>query len=164
MSFPKYLLNLLAATILPPLLAAAAVVACSVLTGALHVGVTALTYQRIGAAPPFVVQTLLALALGFLVSKRIGDARSARWVWVIPAAWMLVGIISWLPATTASTSAWEYFFSPQWLQLPPSPLRSHWVTAQFTHTVPLFTAVAYSMGAFLQSRRFEERPKLVVGN
>ncbi len=113
MSLSKYVLNLLAATILPPVLAVVAVMACSVLTDTLHIGVAATTYERIGATPPFVLQILFGLSLGFLLSKRIGHVKSARWVWLIPAAWMLVGIATWHPFTVSSLSRWEYFFSSQ---------------------------------------------------
>ena len=164
MSLSKYILNLLAATILPPVLAAGTVLICSVVTGLLNIGGTAAMYQRIGAAPPFVLQILFGLSLGFLLSKRIGDVKSARWVWLIPAAWMLVGIVTWHPFAVSSLSPWEYFFSSQWLQLPPSPWRSRWVTDQFTHTVPLFTSVAYSVGVFLESRRLGESAGLVARN
>jgi hypothetical protein len=164
MKFSKYFLNLLAATILPSVLAAVAVVTCSVLTGLLNIGVTAATYQRIGAASPFVLQTLFGLLMGLLLSKRIGDVKSAQWVWVIPVTWMLFGIVIWRPVVVPNLSPWEYFFSAQWLQLPPSLLRSRWVTDQFTHTVPLFTSVAYSVGAFVETQRFGEGRELATHN
>jgi hypothetical protein len=108
MNFSKYFLNLLAATILPSVLAAVAVVTCSLVTGLLKVGVTAATYQRIGAAFPFVVQTLFGLLLGLFLSMKI-DVKSARWVWVIPIAWMLVGIVTWRPVVVPNLSPWDTF-------------------------------------------------------
>ena len=156
MVFPKYFvyfLNLLAATILPALLAAGALGMAADLAEALHLGSTATAYQQLGGVPPFLLQSLLGLALGYSCFLAQGiEGKLAQWVWVIPAAWMLVGIATWQPVTSASNSVWEYFFSTQWLRLPPSPVRSHWVTAQFTHTLPLCTSLAYSMGALLRSR------------
>ena len=156
MYFPKYFvyfLNFLAATTLPALLGAGALVTSAEIAEVLHLGPTATAYQQIGAAPPFLVQTLLGFALGYyFFLARGSDGWVALWVWVIPAAWMLVGIATWQPVTSATISVWEYFFGTWWLRLPPSPVRSRWVIAQFTHTLPLFTSLAYSMGAFLRGR------------
>ncbi len=147
----KYVLHISFATIVPMTLAVAAVFICPLVTDLLHIGIPASTYQRLGSTPPFLIQIVAALILGLLLSTRIGERKCALWVWFIPAVWMLVGIATWKPTGSVfDASIWQWFFSANWWALPASPFRSRCVTDQFTHTVPLFTSVAYAFGAFLR--------------
>ena len=160
----KYVLHLSFATILPMLLAVAVVFVCALVTDLLRIGITASTYQRLGSTPPFLIQIMTALVLGLLLSTRIGGRNGALWVWVIPAVSMLDGIATWKPiGSVFSASVWQWFFSASWWALPASPFRSRWVIDQFTHTVPLFTSVAYALGTFIRTPHSAESGNIGMG-
>jgi len=116
----------------------------------LRLQVPASAYQRLASTPPYMFQVFSAFLLGIVLSGSVRNRKCGLWAWVPPTIWMLLGLALWKPIAGASLSVWQYFFTGSWWQLPPSPLRSQWVTAQFTHTVPLLTSVAYALGALLR--------------
>ena len=160
----KYVLHLSSATIVPMLLAVAIVFICALVTDLLRIGVTASAYERLGSTPPFLIQIVAAFVLGLFLSTRIGVRNGALWVWVIPAIWMLVGIATWKPTGSVfDASIWRWFFSASWWALPASPFRSRWVIDQFTYTVPLFTSVAYALGASIRMAHPAESGSIKMG-
>ncbi|HWR15623.1 MAG TPA: hypothetical protein VN577_12395 [Terriglobales bacterium] len=153
----KYLIHLLFATIVPMFLTVAAIFVSATVTDLLGKFVSGSSYQRLGSTPPFIIQTAIALVLGLLLINRIGERKAARWVWVIPAAWMIVGIVTWSRIVSLpNISVWQWFFTGDWWDLPASPLRSRWVIDQFTHTAPLFTATAYTVGGLLRPEKLSK--------
>jgi hypothetical protein len=110
---------------------------------------------RLAQTPPYIFHLVMGLLLGYFLGDRVENRRCAEWAWIIPAAWMLLGTCVW--TSHAGLSVWERFFSADWWSLPPSPFRARWVVDQFSHTAPLFTSIAYALGAFLHGFREHSR-------
>ena len=99
----------------------------------------------------------IALLLGYILGGRTANRMFALWVWAVPALWMLFAVLVWNPTTGVGESVWGYFFGGAWWGLPASPVRGKWVADQFTHTVPLYTSIAYALGAVLRRPRHSEQ-------
>ena len=143
------------------LLAVVLVFVSAFLTNLLRLQVSALAYQRLASTPPYTVQMLSAFVLGFALSASPRSRKCALWIWVLPAVWILLALATWQPVQGASASVWQYFFTASWWQLSPSPLRSQWVTAQFMHTVPLFTSLAFTLGGSLRRQGKTHQQRLM---
>lgn len=142
----KFLLHLILATIIPMLLAPIVLFVSALVTDFLRLGVSAQDYQRLLGTPPFLLHLSIAFVLGFLMTKKIGADNVARWVWVVHVVWLIIGIATWQQLSVASDiSVWQWFFSGKWWTLPASPARARWVGDQFTHTLPLLTALSYAL-------------------
>jgi hypothetical protein len=158
----RYALLLVVSTAGAMTLAVGLIIVCAFVAGLLRVQVSALAYQRLASTPPYTVQMFSAFLLAIALSGNRSNRNCGVWVWVAPAMWMLMALMIWQPVKGAGSSVWQYFFTGSWWQLRPSPFRSQWVAAQFTYTVPLFTSVAYALGALLRrlgtARRVFEEP------
>ncbi|MGB8987982.1 MAG: hypothetical protein WCC37_15385 [Candidatus Sulfotelmatobacter sp.] len=106
---------------------------------------------------------LTALLLGYFVSNRIGNGRSASWVWIIGFLWLLFGICdetrSWSATWSPEKTRWGYtlanFFGPTLKCSGSECLDELFFTTPFTATV------VYSIGAYVRKRRmlFLEPPR-----
>jgi hypothetical protein len=148
----RYIVLLVVATAGAMMMAVAFVFLGAFLKSLFRLPVSALTYQRLVSTPPFPVQIISGLVLGVALSGSTRNRKYGLWIWIVPVVWMLLALATCRPVEGASTSAWQYFFTASWWQLSPSPLRSQWVTAQFMHTVPLFTSLGYTLGAWLRPK------------
>jgi hypothetical protein len=91
--------------------------------------------------PFFPLQVLSGVILGFLANRRFRNW-SAVWVWIPPAANLAHTISTWKVYTSRSywEDVWAYFF-----------VGTDGLHALF-YTAPVYTAIAYSVGAFLALR------------
>jgi hypothetical protein len=100
--------------------------------------------------PYFPVQVTLALILGYFLRRRIGD-RSMAWVWVLPFV-----ILSWALVTNAHVLDWGSGASararfPRFFGWGCRPA-DHCLD-QLMITLPFYTSLAYSFGAWLARGR-----------
>lgn len=101
--------------------------------------------------PFFPIQILLGLVVGFWLSRRFGH-RVMLWTWTVPAL-VLIAAILFLPPDFSSgeLTHGERFFG--WSCLP----QNHCID-QLVVTMPFYSAVAYSVGAFVA--RIYSPPKI----
>lgn len=105
--------------------------------------------RNIFGRPYYFGQVVVALVGGYLVNMRL-KSNLARAVWVFPAIWLLILIISRVHFTgwTATlTETWFEFFSSKCISL------SHPCWQQLYGTGPFLVAVAYSMDAWIATIR-----------
>lgn len=103
--------------------------------------------------PYYPMQIGMALLLGFALSRLLAH-RSMTSVWILPAAALCAAMLSflrfgqnvvWASPMTSSISIWSHYFG--WGCQP--KLRC---IDQLIYTVPFYSSVAYSLGAFAARR------------
>jgi len=108
-------------------------------------------FNRIFSVPYFPVQIAFGLTVGYLGQKRFGT-RFSFWVWTVP---LLIFI-------------WHFFaFEPSVLQGFWRVRLDHFVGSacrppacfdQMRYTSPLYTSIAYTLGAFVKKKQSEVEP------
>ena len=98
----------------------------------------------VARGPYYVFPLFLALVAGYVSHVRFkGNHR--YWVWVLPALYLAINLILWKSSVLVGNNwqaALNHFFAGEPPYLPEQGI-----------TLPLYTSVAYSMGAILESRK-----------
>lgn len=97
------------------------------------------------AVPPpyFLFVMTVAVLNGYLLSRRRGKFWthwSAEVVWILPALWLSLNMLSYHQASTFEETRWQHFF---WSQDPAAR------RAQFSATLPFLASVTYAIGHLL---------------
>jgi hypothetical protein len=99
--------------------------------------------------PPYPILIAFGILAGY-VSRIRWKGSQALWVWIPPAVYLGAGIVLWLRAGFHVGDAFDHFFG-----LGCYPLCED----QYERTVPLYTSLAYSLGAFSNQRRSRQRAR-----
>jgi len=95
-----------------------------------------------GLKPPYPILLTFAILTGY-VSQVRWKGRQALWVWVLPTIYLLLAIVMWLRSGFSLADTLRHFFG-----LDCYPLCHD----QYERTVPFYSTVAYSLGAFSYRR------------
>ena len=102
-------------------------------------------FSRILSQPQFPVQVAVGLVVGYALSRRF-DGLLTPWVWTLPLLVLLVRFFLFTPGIFEG--AWkariDHFFGDGCRPLP------LYCFDQMTYTAPLYTSLAYSLGAWLR--------------
>lgn len=103
--------------------------------------------------PFFPSQILLGLFLGWYLNGRLGHG-FARWVWILPAIRLAYTIATWDLHLYSTVSYWEDIRQELFFLAGRSStegIYQRWVT------LPFYTSIAYSIGAYFGYRRWLRR-------
>ena len=97
----------------------------------------------VARGPYYVFPLILALLAGYIGNVRFkGNQR--YWVWVLPALYLAINLILWKNSSVLLSNHWQaalnHFFAGEPPYFPEQGI-----------TVPVYTSVAYSMGALLET-------------
>jgi hypothetical protein len=96
--------------------------------------------------PLFPIQTTVAFVMGFLLARKQGGFSghpSARWVWIVPALWLMFSIAAYRPDSVMMEPRFRHFF---WT--PSLDSRRN----QLDTTFLFLTSVSYALGCVLFRR------------
>jgi hypothetical protein len=96
-----------------------------------------------GLKPPYPLHIAVGIVTGY-VSRFRWKGSHALWVWVPPAIYLAAGIVVWLQAGFHIGDSLNHFFG-----LDCYPLCHD----QYERTVPLYSTVAYALGALAHRKR-----------
>jgi hypothetical protein len=105
----------------------------------------------------FPFQSLVGILIGFVLAAshgKFGRSRVARWVWTVPAGFLLLLLLSWSPRSVLVETRWEHFF---WSTMPDSKKE------QLITTLPLLTSITYGLGSYLGCKYQRSRGKTKWG-
>jgi hypothetical protein len=97
--------------------------------------------------PPYPILIAFGILAGY-VGRIHWKGPQAFWVWVVPSIYLVSGIVLWLHSGFRIGDAFDHFFGLRCYPL---------CQDQYQRTVPVYTSLAYSLGAF--SRREEPTSK-----
>lgn len=101
-------------------------------------------FAALGVPPPYFLYVMaVALLNGYLLSRRrnrFWTHWTAEVVWIFPALWLLLHMLSYHEAAALAENRWQHFF---WSQDPDS---RH---AQFEFTLPFLASAMYAVGHLL---------------
>lgn len=89
--------------------------------------------------PYYIAPVLIAFCLGFL-ARRFFRNRTGGWVWVVPAFFLLAGILSW------QNGGYRPYWPDVWNNYFGSDCGSSECLYEFFVTAPFYTSVAYTFG------------------
>jgi len=102
-----------------------------------------------------------AALIGFLM-YRTWESTSTKWIWVLPALWLGLGVLVRIPRHLAGTlyedSAFDYFLAQFSGSDCKSGSRSPGCQNFFVFSIPFVRAVFYSIGGFISSRVYKQGP------
>ena len=100
------------------------------------------TLFSVARGPYYAFPIALALVAGFVSGLRL-EGNHRYWVWLLPALYTAVSLILWKNSGVSVSNSWataiNHFFAGEPPYFPEQGV-----------TVPLYTSVAYSVGAILQ--------------
>ncbi len=112
-------------------------------------------YRLVSGTPYFPVQIALAVLLGWLLGRNLGD-KSMFWVWILPLAFLCYAFVA-IPTLTPSVTPWEFQAGAGQSRI------SHYFgwgcrpanrcIDQISITLPFYVSTAYSLAALLAQRR-----------
>lgn len=101
-------------------------------------------FAALAVPPPYFLFVMaVALLNGYLLSRRRGrfwTHWTAEVVWIFPALWLLLHMLSYHQASALAENRWRHFF---WSQDPDS------LHAQFEFTLPFLASAMYGVGHLL---------------
>ena len=104
--------------------------------------------------PLFPLQAIAGLSMGLFVSYRLNAAYSykiAVLVWVLPAVWFVMHILTWPSVSTFGQSVWQhYLWSNEYTDK----------RAQLFTTLPFMTSASYSLGSWFAQRKGNAQAKI----
>jgi hypothetical protein len=107
-------------------------------------------YWVVSETPYFPVQIIFALILGGLLGRSLKD-KSIIWIWVLPFVTLSYELVTVFIPVAERTSRLSYFFGDG------CQVAAHCL-AQLLITMPFYSSLAYSIGAFLARRMAPSGP------
>ncbi len=96
--------------------------------------------------PYFIAPILAGLTLG-LFGRRVFCSDVSKWVWVVPAALLLVGVATW------RNGGFRPYWQDVWNNYFGSKCGSSECLYEWLLTAPFYTSVAYTLGWIVENRR-----------
>jgi len=115
------------------------------LVHALSAGLSFYQFNRIFSVPYFPVQMTFGFAVGYLGAKRFGT-RFSFWVWTVPLLIFIWHFVAFEP------SVFEGFWRVRLVHFVGSACRPPACFDQMRYTAPLYTSLAYVLGAFVRGK------------
>jgi hypothetical protein len=103
-------------------------------------------FNRIFSVPYFPVQTAFGFAVGYLSRKRFGT-RFSFWVWTVPLLIFIWHFVAFESSTFAG------FWRVRLEHFVGSACRPPACFDQLSYTSPLYTSIAYTLGAFVRKKQ-----------
>lgn len=103
-------------------------------------------FNRIFSVPYFPIQIAFGLAVGYLGRRRFG-ARFSFWVWTVPLSIFIWHFIAFEP------NAFEGFWRTRLDHFVGSACRPPACLDQTSYTAPVYTSIAYTLGASVGKKR-----------
>lgn len=142
----KFPLELFAATYASTLAAAESMYPLYPLAHAVNTHLSFHQFNRAISLPYFPVQIVVGFLVGYFGRKWFGT-RFSFWVWAVPLLLLIWYFFAFNP------SAFEGFWQARFDRFLGSACRPPDCWDQIVHTAPVYTAVAYSCGAFVREKR-----------
>jgi len=117
-------------------------------------GTVATARMLLFATPFYPIQIGAALVAGYLVTRYF-SLPLARWMWVLPAAFLLSQVV--FRQLPDDVSRWGYWFG--WFGI----VGHVYPPLQVGVTMPFYTSAAYSLAAVVASRRKQLKPRELSG-
>jgi len=115
------------------------------LARALNAGLSFHQFNRIFSVPYFPVQIAFGLSVGYLGRKRF-CTRFSFWVWTVPLLIFIWHFVAFEP------SVFESFWRIRLDHFVGSGCRPPACFDQLRYTSPLYTSIAYTLGAFVRAK------------
>lgn len=96
--------------------------------------------------PFFPLQTVAGFFCGYMLAREYGDfyrSRSAELAWILPAFFLISGVLAYGPGSVSNETRWQHFF---WSS------EFHSRMLQRDTTLPFLASVTYSVGHYLGTR------------
>ncbi|HZQ17073.1 MAG TPA: hypothetical protein VFA90_00010 [Terriglobales bacterium] len=135
-----YLGHLLIAVVVVPAITAACFLSFASLVSQFSSGTWLIYTHAALTIPLFPLQAVSGIAVGVLLAPRSYGFRVARWVWILPAIWWTLLIVSWSSSSVLAESRFEHYL---WSGSAEAK------RAQIFSTLPFVTSIAYSCGSIL---------------
>ncbi|HMK21256.1 MAG TPA: hypothetical protein VK466_02920 [Terriglobales bacterium] len=103
----------------------------------------------IAKGPYYLLPLVIALVAGYIGNLRF-KGNHQLWVWVLPALYLAIRMILWKRPGVLDNNSWEAVLTHFFVGRPP-------YYPEQDVMVPLYTSVAYSIGALLQRSALSRR-------